>query len=159
MSKYVKIYNEQGLPLGFKGYNDVSSTIGDANVKVYDSKGHLVGMNEIEVTPPSIKYLSSPETPFEVIGEQIPFVKQDGVWVATEGTDGFFCLQFTYLSCTQGGTYDLDLTIEGQIEIDDEGCTSAGFPFVTIVRSTTGIGGEVSGTSPQGAWKIIYPIA
>lgn len=46
MSKYVKIYNEQGLPLGFKGYNDVSSAIGDANVKLYDDKGRLVGVSE-----------------------------------------------------------------------------------------------------------------
>ena len=158
--KYVKLYLGNSKLLGFTELtNDLATEIGyDVNVKSYDKFGRLIGTKKKEKTPPHITYISTADADFTVIGEQIPFVWQEDKWVATEGENAFLALQFVDVPCEQGVEYDLGLSIDGDVEIDDEACTTEGFPYVTIVRSKQNASGVVSGTSQQGNWQIIYPI-
>lgn len=48
MPKCVKIFDAQGIPLGFKDYDDVSSVVSGLNVKLYNEDGTLVGVSGVE---------------------------------------------------------------------------------------------------------------
>lgn len=44
--KYVKLYNEHVIPIGFCEYETVESIVGDAFVKFYDEDGKLIGVSK-----------------------------------------------------------------------------------------------------------------
>lgn len=54
MAKYIKLYGQQGIPVGFtECTEEVESALGDARVKLYDEQKRLVGfrVSEEVVTP------------------------------------------------------------------------------------------------------------
>lgn len=126
MSKYVKIYNEQGIPVGFtECTEEVESTLGYASVVFYDENGLPLGFRN----------------PFPVLKYTLDGVYHNSYWTdASEGYDiqipvGVNAVTFPDVSC------DTELRFSYDISQDN----------VTCVGSSRSLAVDISNVQQEGS--------